>query len=99
MWGRYYRLRYMKVVKLIWFKIANWDTPAWISSPGDSKINYLVYICNNTGKTIASDINHKKHEFNCVDDAKNWCQKDFEEFIMSFIIKDEKDNKQQLDLF
>ncbi len=74
----------MNIKKLDWQDFNGHFGKSWIAHTG-FKSSYCIYICPNTGKTKTLDLYLKTHEFDSIDLAKEWCQKDFEEKILSNI--------------
>lgn len=56
---------------------------AYLPSIGSS---YTIWVDLNSGVTKCTAINNDRHEFNSIDEAKEWCQNNFEKIINEFLI-------------
>jgi hypothetical protein len=75
----------MKIKPLNWVKMESQFSTGWYAKIEGSAIGYYIWVERETGKTKASLLDRQHKYFNSVDEAKNWCQKDFEKIIENFI--------------
>lgn len=77
----------MKPIKLIWYEFNAQFSKSWIASISAFDAHYFVYYDHHDGKPKA--INPKKitMEFKSIEEAKEYCQKEFEESVINLIQK------------
>ncbi len=73
------------VVLLEWVNLEGHFGQGWISIIEGWSTNYAIWIDRNTGKTKVSGLDRKHSEHNSVDDAKRWCQHDFNNKVKSLV--------------
>lgn len=68
----------MKVKELVFDAWEGHFGHSWICHIEGFDTNYSIWIDRETGKTKVSGLDRKKTEHNSVQEAKDWCQQDFE---------------------
>lgn len=75
----------MEIKRLVFFTVAGMHSNFMVGRLEDNQIlNYFIYRESNI---IVIDLFSEKHYFNTIDEAKEFCQKDFEKFVNSLIEK------------
>lgn len=74
-----------KIKPIVWNHHDSQFGKVWISDLPNMDCRYSIWIERDTGRTKVSAINRQHHYFNSIDDAKDWCQKDFEKIINNLI--------------
>ena len=75
----------IKIKPLVWITHDSQFGKVWISDLPNMDCRYSIWIDRDTGRTIISAINRQHRYFNSIDEAKDWCQKDFEKIINELI--------------
>lgn len=75
----------MKIKKLEWAPLDSHHGRAWIAIIKGLSGAYAVWIDRNSGQTIIVDPERARSTHNSIDDAKNWCQEDFEKKMKNLI--------------
>lgn len=78
----------IKVKKLEWTVWEGHFGNDWLCQIPSLNRNYSIWIDRTTGKTVVSGLDLKKSEHNSVQEAKDWCQRNFESVLKSFFEKE-----------
>jgi hypothetical protein len=75
----------IQIKQLEWNQIETHFGRSWLAIVSGLNTKYAVWTDRSTGRTIASDPNGIRYEYNSIDDAKAWCQSDFETKIWGLL--------------
>lgn len=67
-----------QIAKLNWTDLDGQFGKSFIAQIPGFGSNYCVWVDCNTGRTTASDMERNHSDHNNIDEAKKWCQSDFE---------------------
>ncbi len=75
----------MKVKKLEWYQMQSQFSIIWRSHIKFTECGYTIWIERESGKTKVSSIDRQQLLFNSIEEAKLWCQNNFNEFINFYL--------------
>jgi len=74
-----------KVKKLNWVILEGQFGNHWLASIQGIDARYCIWVERDTGKTKMASIDRKNHYFNNIDEAKEWCQKHYENLVLNLL--------------